>query len=210
MYAAVFSRSHTPRFISVRVSWIVSIAKLRFQQLQQSQIQTFLKIRHVQEQQKDESRKWILCSHITLNVRISCKKRNDWKIQRFARSVVRIHLSPVTDTPVSNKMFVNCQTGLRCHIKEEIREGFPHSVSIDWTFLILSEDCVCLPILRVQIPPGIWLLEVSHSQRQVHFIRWTEGFTGIRHEYRKNIQQQLPATTHTNSVTTSRAGFIRK
>jgi len=76
-------------------------------------------------------------------------------MQRFARSGVGIHLNPVTDTPVSNKNYVNCQTGLRCHIKEEIRERLPHSASIDRTFLILSEDNVFLPNLSDQIPPGI-------------------------------------------------------
>ena len=46
-----------------------------------SQIQRFLKIRHLQQQQ-DETGEWILSSHLTLTVRISCKIKFKKVIER--------------------------------------------------------------------------------------------------------------------------------
>jgi hypothetical protein len=56
---------------------------------------------------------------------------------------------------LQTSILLTAKTGLRCHIKEEIRQGLPHSASIDRTFLILSEDSVFLPTLRVRISQGI-------------------------------------------------------
>jgi hypothetical protein len=122
--------------------------------------------------------------------------KSDWKIQRLARSAVGIHLNPVTDTPVSNKKFVNCQTVLRCHIKDELREGLTYSASIDRTFLILSEESAFLPNLSVQIPPGYksWKSLAFPKGSPFHPTKgmWT------RHQAR--IPQEYPTSTITNNI----------